>query len=189
MNNAVGYISYQLKELMKDGAVASVFTDPNNPDDFIAGYVQSVGARTAMVSSVTPYGHADGFFAIRLTAVLEVTHDALYAERLELLMKLAGEQAQKFAVTGDEDALQRLLEWAQDNNRVVTLWTATETYAGFASQVNDLYVTLRPVDFMGERCSEMTFRLTDVEMVSAGSEEERMYEQLDAYHYEKRGGR
>ncbi len=185
----MGYISYQLKELMKDHAVASVFTDPNNPDDFIAGYVCFVGARTALVSSITPYGRADGFFAIRLTAVLEVQFDSLYAERLELLLKLNGEEPQELTVAGEDDAIVKLLGWSGARGRAVTLWTASETYAGFATEVNDLYMTLAPVDFMGGRLPEMTFRLTDIEMVSAGSEEETMYERLDDYHHEKRGGR
>lgn len=189
MNNAVGYISYQLKELMKDHSLASVFTDPNNPDDFIAGYVRMVGARTTLVSAVTPYGRADGFFAIRLMSVLEVQFDSLYAERLELLMRLDNEKAAPFEISSDDDAIVALLGWAVEYVRAVTLWTATETFSGFVKQVNDLYVTLEPVDFMGGRCPEMTFRLTDIEMVSAGSEEERMYERLDDYHHEKRGGR
>ena len=187
MYKAVGYISYQLKELMKDNAIASVFTDPNNPDDFIAGYVRTVGARTALLSAVTPYGDADGFFGIRLTSILAVQYDSLYAQRLELLMQLASTRMSHIEITNDDDAIVNILAWAAEEHRVVTLWTATETYAGFAKQVNDLYVTLEPVDFLGGRCPEMTFRLTDIEMVSADSAEEHMYEQLDDYH-QKRGG-
>ena len=189
INNAVGYISYQLKELMKDNAIASVFTDPNNPDDFIAGYVCTVGSRTTLLSAITPSGRTDGFFGIRLTSVIEVQHDSLYAQRLELLMLIEETKVLQTDITSDDDAIVRLLARAAEQSRAVTLWTATETCAGFVRQVNDLYVTLEPVDFMGSRCQEMLFRLTDVEMVSAGSEEERMYEKLDDYHHEKQGGR
>ena len=62
-------------------------------------------------------------------------------------------------------------------------WTATETYTGFVRSVNDLYVTLTPVDFMGERCQDITFRIADLELVAFGSEEEILYEQLDDYHH------
>lgn len=188
MNNAIGYISYQLKELMKDRSIGMVFTDPNNPNDFIAGYVHGVTARTALIAPIT-YGHEDGFFGIRLAAVIEVQYDSLYAERLELLLRLNGEAAPPIPETADDDMIVWLLKWAGGQHRAVTLWTASETYIGFVVQVNDLYMTLQPVDFMGERCAEMTFRLTDIEIASVGSEEERMYEQLDDYHHKKREGR
>lgn len=187
MNNAAGYIGYQLRELKKDNLIGSVFTDPNNPDDFIAGYVRMVNARTALVASITPYGKFDGFFGIRVACVLEVQYDNVYAERLELLMRLMNEVIPSPPIREDEDALVYLMTDAMKNGRVITLWTASETYVGFVSQVNDLYLTLSPVDFMGQQCAEMTFRLNDIEMVSAGSEEERMYELLDHYYAEQGG--
>lgn len=185
MNNAVGYIAYQLKELMRDRAVASLFTDPNNPDDFIAGFVQAVGSRTTLVNSITPYGMMDGYFGIRLSAILEVQFDSVYAQRLGLLMQMNDQAPAPLPVREEEDALVYLLGLSCKRGAAVTIWTASETYAGFATQVNDLYVGLEPVDFMGRRCPEMTFRLTDIEMVSLGSEEEKMYERLERYHQER----
>lgn len=187
MNNAAGYISYQLKELMRDDLIGSIFTDPNNPDDFIAGFVQAVGARTALIQSVTPYGRMDGYFGIRLLAVLEVQYDSVYADRLRLLMRMENQTALPLGVREEDDALVYLLEKARQTGAAVTIWTASESYAGFPTQVNDLYLGLEPVDFMGRRCPGMTFRLTDIEMVSIGSEEERMYERLEEYH-QKQGG-
>lgn len=185
MNNAVGYIAYQLKELMRDRSIASLFTDPSNPDDFIAGFVQAVGGRTTLVNAITPYGMMDGYFGIRLPAILEVQYDSVYAERLALLMQMNSQAASPLPIREEEDALVYLLGISQLRGAAVTIWTASESYAGFATQVNDLYVKMEPVDFMGRRCPEMTFRLTDIEMVSLGSEEERMYERLEKYHQER----
>lgn len=187
MNNAAGYMGYQLKELMRDDVIGSIFTDPNNPDDFIAGFVEQVGARSALVASVTPYGKMDGYFGVRLAAVLEVQYDSVYAERLDLLMKMDGQKRARMEIGEDEDALVFLLTYSAREGRAVTVWTATESYAGFTTKANDLFVEIEPVDFMGRRCPEMTFRLTDIEMASVGSEEELMYERLDDYHHEKRG--
>ena len=185
MNNATGYIAYQLKGLMADRAIASLFTDPNNPDDFIAGFVQAVNNRTTLVNAITPYGMMDGYFAIRLGAILEVQYDSIYAQRLALLMRMGNQGPQLLPIREEEDALAFLLGISQRRGVAVTLWTASESYAGFVTQANDLFLGMEPVDFMGNRCAEMTFRLTDIEMVSLGSEEERMYERLDKHHQER----
>ena len=189
MNNTSGYIGYQLKELLKGNLIGSVFTDPNNPEDFIAGYVQSVGAKSTLVASITPYGQPDGFFGVKLPAVLEVQYDNAYAERLQLLMRLNNVRIGRMEIMPEEDAVSRLFMLSLTTGCAVTLWTATESYPGFVTQLNDLFVEIQTVDFMGERCPPMSFRLIDIEMVSIGSEEERMYEKLDNYHHEKKGGR
>lgn len=182
MNNATKYAAYQLRSLMNEGLIASIFTDPNNPDDFIAGYVLAVNPRTAFVHSITPFGKPDGFFAIRLSAILEIQHDSAYAERLSLLLRMAGQEYAMPQVQDEDDALVFLLGIASRQGNAVTLWTASESYSGFVTQVNDLFLQVEPVDFLGRRCAPMSFRVADIEMVSLGSEEERMFELLETYH-------
>ena len=189
MNNTSGYISYQLKELQKGNLIGSVFTDPNNREDFIAVYVQSVGAKSALLSPITPYGQPDGFIGVKLPAVLEVQYDNANAERLLMLMRLNNVRIGIMDILPEEDVIVRLFALSLTTGCAITLWTATESYPGFVTQLNDLFVEIDTVDFMGERCLPMRFRLIDIEMVSIGSEEERMYEKLDNYHHEKKGGR
>ena len=146
MNNATGYIAYQLKGLMADRAIASLFTDPNNPDDFIAGFVQAVNNRTTLVNAITPYGMMDGYFAIRLGAILEVQYDSIYAQRLALLMRMGNQGPQPLPIREEEDALAFLLDISQRRGVAVTLWTASESYAGFVTQANDLFLGMEPVE-------------------------------------------
>ncbi len=179
----IGYIAYQLRELMKQNAIASAFTDPHNPDDFIAGYVRAVNGRTVLIQSVGPFGRYDGWFAIRLTCVIEVQLDAAYAERLERLLKIHGQsekqmpdEAQDWA---EADHIGAILRHAQANDRVVTVWTRDEAYTGFVQQVDDLRVSMDLLDFMGQRCATQALALMDLELCSLDSEEERMYELLN----------
>ncbi|MDO4547059.1 MAG: hypothetical protein Q4D04_03075 [Clostridia bacterium] len=182
MSSAGGYIVYQLKELMRENLIALIYTDPDNPDDFIAGYIRNVNARTLLLASITPFGQPDGFYAIRISTVLDVLYDNVYAERLALLMELSGTSARNMSIREDQDALEALLSMCAENGRAVTVWTATECYSGYVAHVNDLFLELEPVDFMGRRCIAMTFRLIDLDMVSVFSDEEVMYERLDRYH-------
>ena len=185
MSQNAGYIGYQLRELYKGKLLGTIFTDPDNPDDYIAGYVCEYSPKSVLIKAVTHFGKWDGFFAVRQSAVFDAIYDAIYAARLELILKLNGEPPVKLPLTAGDDIIRNVLEFAAQSGRVITLWTATETYVGFVSSINDMYLKLIPVDFMGERCQDMQFRLPDIEMVSICSEEEIMYEMLDSYYRKK----
>lgn len=180
-----GYTAYQLRELMKQNAIASVFTDPHNPDDFIAGYVRAINQKCALIQSIGPYGRFDGWFALRLHCVLEVQMDQLYAERLERLIEINGQRCPP--LPDDEldwaegDSVPLMLQHARRHARVVTVWTASESYTGFVGSLNDLHVTLTLLDFMGGACGEMPIGLHEIELLSFDSEEELMYEKLNAH--------
>ena len=184
MNNRQGYISYQLREMMKQSAIPSVFTDPQNPDDFIAGYVRAIGPKTCLIESIGPYGRYEGWFAMRLSCVIEVMQDEQYAQRLLRLMELNGEQERGLPDDKqnwtDGDCMALLLSYAMENQRVVTCWTADEAFTGLVDQLDDLYATMVLLDFMGRSCAEQKIKLVDVELASLGSEEEMMYEKLNA---------
>ena len=60
MNQNAGYIGYQLRAMMNDRVISSLFSDPENPDDFIAGYLRMVNTRQTLVEAVSPYGRYDG---------------------------------------------------------------------------------------------------------------------------------
>lgn len=179
-----GYTAYQLRELMKQGQIASVFTDPQNPDDFIAGYVRAVNPRTTVIQSIGPYGRYDGWFALRLACILEVHMDALYAQRLEKMLQINAEQS--IPLPDDEldwadgDSISVMLHHARRGQRVVTAWTSDEAYTGFVDSLDDLRVKMTLLDFLGERSGDISLSLLDIELLSIASEEELMYEKLNA---------
>ncbi len=179
MNQIAGYIGYQLRALMNDRVIASVFSDPENPDDFIAGYLRAVNSRQTVIEAVSPYGKFDGFFAIKNACVNEALYDSVYAERLELLLRLNNAQPGIMPMPeGEEDYMRHMLVWAKEHSRVVTVWTREDAFTGFVEIVDDLRLTVGVLDFMGKNPVPMQFALRDLELMSVGAEEERMYEQL-----------
>lgn len=179
MNQNAGYIGYQLRALMNDRAISSLFSDPENPDDFIAGYLRMVNAKQCIVEAVTPYGRYDGFFVLKNACINEALHDAVYAERLEILLRLNRSQPGVLPMPEQEDDYMRhVLQWAKEHARVVTVWTKDDAYTGFVQLVDDLRLTVGVLDFMGKNPLPVQFALRDLELLSVGAEEERMYEQL-----------
>lgn len=184
-----GYIVYQLKALMHEGVVSSLFTDPENPDDFIAGYLRMVNSRQSIVQALSPYGQYDGWFALRNSCVNEALYDAVYADRLETLLKLNHASDVVMPMPGQEDDYMRhMLSWAMEHHRVVTVWTREDAFTGFVTELDDLRLTIGVLDFMGQNPLATQFALRDLELMSSGSEEERMYEKLNE-HFEKEEGK
>jgi hypothetical protein len=183
MMKNTSYVSYQLRELCASQKIASIFADVDNPDDFIAGYVRGINAKSALVESVTPYGRYDGWFAMRLTCIVEVMHDSLYADRLALLLEIHQQRRSDMFRPCDEDYVVHLLRYAKEAKRIVTVWTATDSYCGFVSALNDLHAVIESLDFMGGQFGHFYVKALDIEMLSLGSEEERMNEAL-SLHYQ-----
>lgn len=180
--NQLGLTAYQLRALMNEGVIASIFTDDENPDDFIAGYIRMVSTRETMVESVSPYGLHDGWYVIRNTCINELAYDALYSDRLELLMKLNPSPKLIMGMPdSEEDYTRHALTWAKEHGRVVTVWTHSDSLIGFVSSADDLRVTIDVLDFMGRNPVPATVNTRDIELLSVGSEEERMYESLNSY--------
>ena len=51
-----GYMVYLLRILAAQGALASIYTDPNDPDGFCAGFVEAVDANHVLMCDLTPWG-------------------------------------------------------------------------------------------------------------------------------------
>ncbi len=181
-SNNLALTAYRLRQLMRDNAIASLFTDDENPDDFITGYVRRVNPIEAVVESISPYGQHAGFYIVRSSCINEVICDIVYAERLELLMQLKPSPPFEMPLPGEnEDYMRFSLEWARENARVVTVWTHTDSYVGFVEHADDLRATIGVLDFMGRDPVSMQILMKDIELISLGSEEERMYETLYAH--------
>ena len=179
MNQNAGYIGYQLRAMMNNNVISSLFSDPENPDDFIAGYLRRVNARQTLVEAVSPYGRFDGWFVLKNSCINEALYDAVYAERLEILLKLNNAQPDSMPLPEqEEDYMRFVLSWAKEHKRVVTVWTHEDAFTGFVDEVDDLRLTVGVLDFMGKNPMPVQFALRDLELMSVGSEEEHMFEQL-----------
>ena len=52
MTESLGFYRYQLETYQKAGVLTSLFIDPENPDDFIAGYVAHINRTQALLYAV-----------------------------------------------------------------------------------------------------------------------------------------
>ena len=180
MNN--GYTLYILRLIAAQGALASVYTDPRDPEGFCAGFVECVSARHLLMAEVTPWGKLDGWRLRRTTDVFQVLSSEEYEQRLAMLLSHYRQQHVTFfksPLEEDDDILQKALESCRARRRVVSVLMGEEMLTGRVADLNDLRVTLRLMDFFGRPAEEETVPLRDIEVLSIDTEEERMYELLE----------
>ena len=174
-----GFNLVQLRVYQELHALTSLFIDPDNPDDFVAGYIECMNSKHLVLRSVSPFGRYDGFILVRLADVSMAIGEDDYAERLRRLLYFRGEQPTgDFDVEAEEDYVHAFCRNAQRDNRVVTLWTADAEYIGRVERLDDMRVALRRYDFFAETATTEIIPLRSVEEASYGSEDDRLYEVL-----------
>ena len=170
-----GYNEYQMRAYAQFGVLISLFIDPDNPDDFIAGYVQSLTSRQVMLSAISTYGRFDGFITVRLSDIQMVLGEDDYALRLKMLLLARGEDRPGFHAEEDEDLMHAVCRWALEHHEVVTLWTKDNEYCGMVKALDDMRVTLDSLDYFGQNPITETVVLREVQMASSGTEDDRMF--------------
>jgi len=170
-----GYNEYQMQAYARFGVLISAFVDPNNPDDFIAGYVQALTKRQVMLAAVSPFGRYDGLIALRLNDIQMVIGEDDYALRLRMLLAARGEQRTDFQAEPEEDLVHAVCRYAAESDEVVTVWTHDKEFCGMVESLDDMRVTILSLDYFGQNPERVSVILRDIEMASAGTEDDRMF--------------
>lgn len=175
-----GFYIYQLRLFKEMGVLTSLFIDPQNPEDFIAGYVEAVNQRQVMLRSVSPFGRFDGFIVTRLADIDLIMGEDDYSIRLSRLIQARGEQPiDSIDVDEGEDLVHAVCRKAVNDNSVVTLWLHDDIeHVGRVLQLDDMRVTIGELDYFGRDPRPLTLTLREIEMASIGSEDDNIYQLL-----------
>ena len=180
MNN--GYVVYLLRVLAAQGALASVYTDPNDPEGFCAGFVEAVDAQHVLMCDLTPWGQIDGWRVRRNQDVLSVLYGEEYEQRLAMLMVHRREYHRPFftsAPAEDTDLLLSVLIACRERGDIVSVIMGDEMVTGRVLEANGLRMKLRLIDFFGREAEEETITLREIEILEIDTQEERMYAVLE----------
>lgn len=180
MNN--GYIVYLLRLLAVQGALASLYTDPNDPEGFSAGFVEAVDGTHVLSCDLTPWGHIDGWRVRRNSDVLSVLYGEEYEQRLAMLMNARRLRHKPFfqdLPEEDTDLLLSVLLACRERGEIVSVIMGDDMVTGRVLEANGLRVRLRLLDFFGREAEEETITLREIEILEIDTQEEKMYAMLE----------
>lgn len=186
MNN--GYMVYLLRILAVQGALASVYTDPEDPEGFAAGFIEAVDGQHVLMCDLTPWGQIDGWRVRRNADVLQVLYGEEYEQRLAMLMAHHKQHHRPFftdAPAEDTDLLLSVLLACRERREIVSVIIGEEMITGRVLEANGLRLKLRLLDFFGREAEEETVTLREIEILEVGTQEEQMYAVLEELERER----
>ena len=186
MNN--GYMVYLLRILAAQGALASVYTDPGDPEGFAAGFIEGIDAQHLLMCDLTPWGQIDGWRVRRNADVIEVLYGEEYEQRLGMLLAHQHERHRPFfsePPAEETDLLLAVLLACQARGEIVSAVGAVDVYNGRVLEANGLRVKIQTLDFFGRPGEERLIPLREIEILEIGTPEQRMYLALEAMERER----
>ena len=177
-----GYMVYLMRMIAEQGAVASLYCDPHDPENYQAAFIEQVNMRHVLIAAITPWGKLDGWWVRRTGDIQQVLCGEEHEMRLNFLLHHHGQHHAPLLpdpLAPEQDLLCAVLGAAIREQRLVSLFTATETFTARPILVDDLRVTVRVLDLFGKpEAEDEAFALRDIEALSIGTEEEIMYDIL-----------
>ena len=175
-----GFSMYQLRLYKEMGILTSLFIDPQNPDDFIAGFIEAVNQRQVMIRSVSPFGRYDGFIVVRLSDIDLILGEDDYSTRLTRLLEARGEQpTDEIDIEENEDLVHAMCRKAVSEDSVITLWLTDDSeHVGRVLHLDDMRVTIGELDYFGRDPRPLTLTLREITMASIGAEDDKLYQLL-----------
>ena len=144
MNN--GYITYMLRILAAQGALASVYTDPEDPEGFSAGFVEAADGSHVLMCDLTPWGQIEGWRVRRNQDVLNVLYGEEYEQRLGMLLAHHRQHHRPFFAdlpAEDTDLLLSVLLECRSRGEIVSIIEGDDMVTGRVVEANGLRVKLR----------------------------------------------
>ena len=177
-----GYMVYLLRILAAQGALASIYTDPNDPDGFCAGLVEAVDGQHVLMCDLTPWGQIDGWRVRRNSDVIQVLSGEEYEQRLGMMMAHHKEHHRPFFTDypqEDTSLLLSVLLECKSRGEIVSVIIGNEMITGRVAEANGLRVKIRLFDFFGREAEEETVTLREIEILEIDTQEEKMYAILE----------
>ena len=177
-----GYIVYLLRILAAQGALASVYTDPNDPEGFCAGFVEAVDGMHVLMCDLTPWGQIDGWRVRRNSDVLSILSGEEYEARLAMLMAHHKQYHRPFftdAPAEDTDLLLSVLLACKEKRQIVSVILGNEMITGYVLEANGLRTKIQLLDFFGRAAEVERVTLREIDILQIDTQEEKMYAVLE----------
>ncbi len=155
-------------------ALVQVYANPHNLDEFIVGYVRSVGADTCTMEELRYTGEHDGNNTFLMRDVVEIATDTRLLRRIELLqehveVEAEGEEDEESFEPEVSDCISIELERALGRNEIVNCKITTPRdfrhVSGFVRSLLNGYVQIELITMEGDLDGMATIRVGDISSV------------------------
>lgn len=171
-----------------------VFANPHNLDEYVVGFVRSIGPDTCTMEEIRYTGEEDGNNSFLIRDVIQIAEDTRLLRRIEILREREDAIEDPEPMMSEvSDCFLTELERAQTLHEMVNCKIATmrdfRHVAGFVRNIRDGYVQIALITMEGDPDGLATIRINDIVSVYRNekrqqaamlfhSERDRLYPEL-----------
>jgi len=183
-----------LIQAQERGELIQVFANPHNLDEFVIGFVRSVGPDTCTMEEIRYSGEEDGNNSFLIRDVIQIAEDTRLLRRVALLRERAAEIDEPEELDAEvSDCFVTELERALVRHEIVNCKISTlrdfRHVSGFVREVRGGYVRIALITMEGDLDGLATIRINDIVSVYRNekrqqaamlfhSERDRLYPEL-----------
>lgn len=175
MINGGKKLNSKLSSIMKNGELVALYSDENNTESFMVGYICRMKDNKIMILNVGIHGEYDGFTGIYADDIFRIETGSKYLNKIELLQNF---NTDEFKYDEYEDIFCSLIKMGVDNGKIVAFANeAGEEIRGFVLD-NSEVLNIQEIDEYGEVDGENIIKIEDVCKITVDDVECRDIEKL-----------
>lgn len=159
MINGGKKMNSKLSSIMKNGELVALYSDENNTENFMVGYICRMKDNKIMILNVGIHGEYDGFTGIYADDIFRIETGSKYLNKIELLRNF---NTDEFKYDECEDIFCSLIKMGVDNGKIVAFANEDgEEIRGFVLD-NSKTINIQEIDEYGEVDGENIIKIEDV---------------------------
>ena len=164
-----------LNKAKRQNKYLQLYSNPDETDRFVLGRVLAADEDFAAILMASPHGHYDGVLIKPCEDFYRIDEGGSYTERMKRLIDFDIDSIPAWNFT-DDGVLRQGLEFAKDNNKIVSfelLHSGYDDVCGFVEAFDNDICTVKLVDADGNADGTARFGISDITQLSIDSEDEQ----------------
>jgi hypothetical protein len=158
MNNEM---QKRLTTLVGTDILVSVFTDFDEPESFLLGYLLQIDNNNILMNMVNSFGEEDGFCTINLSDIFIFDEDKMYSGKIQKLFEIK-KQTRKYIAILDTNPIGDILKYAVGNNLLIEV-NEDDNYIGYVSSFSEQTLVIEIID---NYCNDIGVTTIDMEYIN-----------------------
>ena len=155
--------------------LATFYCDNGTVQTLLVGYVEKFNDTEILIAHISPHGFYDGFILKHIEDIKRIDYDSDYEKKILRLYKLRGQShavIQTFD-SQDDEIIYSLLDFAKQNDYVVSLEFTQDSISGFVNGYSDDVVYLDTTNDYGVENGIAIIDINEVLTVAVDTDHEQ----------------
>lgn len=139
-----------VKYCYKNKKVATFYCDDNGTQKLLVGVVEQYNDSEILIAHISPHGYYDGLILRHIEDVRRIDYDGEYEKKIKKLYQLRKQQHKQMqSFNADDEILYSLLDFAKQNDCIVSLEFADNSISGFVNGYSNDVIYLEVINEYG----------------------------------------